>query len=77
MLNISLGAFKPLDIPQLRILCLVLYPILNRVIWFSGVLLRRENKIVMGGNIKTKCRTETEEKAIQRLPHLVICPIKS
>jgi hypothetical protein len=37
MLNISLGASRPFDIAQLRILCLVLYPIFNRVIWFSGV----------------------------------------
>jgi len=28
MLNIPLGASQPFDIPQLRILCLALYPIL-------------------------------------------------
>jgi hypothetical protein len=32
MLNIALGVSRPLDIPQLRILCLSLYPIFNRVI---------------------------------------------
>jgi hypothetical protein len=39
------------------------------------VLLRRRNKILMGGNMETKCGTETEVKAIQRLPHLGIHPI--
>ena len=29
----------PFDIPQLRILCLALCPIFNRVIWFSGIQL--------------------------------------
>jgi hypothetical protein len=33
-------------------------------------VLRRRNKILMGGN-----GTETEEKDIQRLPHLEIHPI--
>jgi hypothetical protein len=37
MLNIFLGASHAFGIPQLRILCLALYPIFNRVIWFSGV----------------------------------------
>jgi hypothetical protein len=32
-----LGASQPFGIPQLRILCLALYPIFNRVICFSGV----------------------------------------
>jgi hypothetical protein len=32
------------------------------------VLLRRGNKIVMRSNMETKCGTETEGKAIQRLP---------
>jgi hypothetical protein len=32
MLNISLGASQPFNIPQLRILCLALYPIFNMVI---------------------------------------------
>ena len=40
-----------------------------------SVLLRRWNKIVMGGNIETKCGAETEEKDIQRLPHLWIYPM--
>jgi hypothetical protein len=33
----------------------------------ASVLLRRGNKILMGGNTKTKCGTETEGKDIQRL----------
>jgi hypothetical protein len=33
-----------------------------------SVLLRRRNKILMGGNTETKCGAETEGKAIQRLP---------
>ena len=32
MLNISLGFSQPFDNPQLRILCLALYPPFNRVI---------------------------------------------
>jgi hypothetical protein len=32
-----LGASQLFGIPQLRILCLALYPIFNRVNWFSGV----------------------------------------
>jgi hypothetical protein len=39
------------------------------------VLLRRGNKIPMGGD--TKCRADTEGKTIQRLPHLGIHPIYS
>jgi hypothetical protein len=39
------------------------------------VILRRGNKILMGGNRVTKYGTETEGKAIQRLPHLEIHPI--
>jgi hypothetical protein len=35
--NSSLGASQPFGIPQLRILCLILYPIFNRDSWFSGV----------------------------------------
>jgi hypothetical protein len=34
----------------------------------ASVLLRRGDKILTGGNMKTKCGTETEGKAIQRLP---------
>jgi hypothetical protein len=41
------------------------------------VLLRRGNKIHMGGDTETKCGVETEGKAIQRLPHLGIHPIYS
>jgi hypothetical protein len=32
----------------------------------ASVLLRRENKILKGGNTETKCGAETEGKAIQR-----------
>ena len=42
---------------------------------YASVLLRRGNKILTGGNMKTKCGVETEGKAIQRLPHLWIHPI--
>jgi hypothetical protein len=35
------------------------------------------NKILIGGNMVTKCGTETEGKAIQRLPQLGIHPISS
>ena len=37
-------------------------------------LLRRENKIPMGGDTETKGGAETEGKAIQRLPHLGSIP---
>jgi hypothetical protein len=30
----------------------------------ASVLLRRENKILVGGNMETKCESETEGKAI-------------
>jgi hypothetical protein len=33
-------------------------------------VLRRGNKILKEGNMETKCRAETEGKAIQRLPHI-------
>jgi hypothetical protein len=39
------------------------------------ILLRRGNKISMGGVTETKYRAETEGKTIQRLPHLGIHPI--
>jgi hypothetical protein len=35
--ELFLGASQPFGIPQLIILCLALYPIFNRVIWFFGV----------------------------------------
>ena len=41
----------------------------------ASVLFRMVNKILTGGNVGTKCGAETEEKAIQRLPHLEIHPI--
>ena len=41
----------------------------------TSVLLRRGNKIPMGGDTETKCGPETEGKAIQRLPYLGIHPI--
>jgi hypothetical protein len=43
----------------------------------KSVLLRRGNKIPMGGVPETKCGTETEKKAIQRLFHLGNHPIYS
>jgi hypothetical protein len=41
----------------------------------DSLLLRRRNKILMGGNMETKYGAETEGKAIQRLIHLGIYPI--
>jgi hypothetical protein len=41
----------------------------------TSVLLRRGNKIPMGGDTETKCGTETEGKAIHRLPHMGIHPV--
>jgi hypothetical protein len=41
----------------------------------ASVFLRRGNKILMGGNMETKCGAETKGKAIQRLLYLVIHPI--
>jgi hypothetical protein len=38
-------------------------------------LLRMENKIPMEGVTETKFRAKTEERTIQRLPHLGIHPI--
>jgi hypothetical protein len=40
----------------------------------TSVLLRRGRKIPMGGDTETKCGTETEGMAIQRLPHMGIHP---
>jgi hypothetical protein len=40
-------------------------------------LVRRLNKILNRGNMVTKCRVETEGKAIQRLPYQRIHPIYS
>jgi hypothetical protein len=42
----------------------------DRKVW----MLQWGNKILTGGNIKTRYGAETEEKAIQRLPHLGIHP---
>ena len=38
----------------------------------TSILLRKGNKIPMEGVTETKCRAETEEMTIQRLPHLGI-----
>jgi hypothetical protein len=43
----------------------------------TSLLLRRGNKMPMGGDRETKCGAETEGKAIQRLPHLEIHSIYS
>jgi hypothetical protein len=43
----------------------------------ASVLLRRWDKILTGRNMETKYAAETEEKAIQRLPHLGIHLINS
>ena len=41
------------------------------------ILLRRRNKIPMGGVTETKCGAGTEGITIQRLPHLGIHPINN
>jgi len=41
----------------------------------TSILLRKGNKIPMGGDTEIKCGAETEGKTIQRLPHLGIHPI--
>jgi hypothetical protein len=38
---------------------------------------KKENTTLTGANTETKCRTETEENDIQRVPHLEIHPIYS
>jgi hypothetical protein len=43
----------------------------------ASVLLRRVNKIFIGGKMETKCGAETKGKAIQRLSHLGIHPLYS
>jgi hypothetical protein len=43
----------------------------------ASVLLRRGNKILIGGNTETKCGAESEGKATQRLPYVAIYPIHS
>jgi hypothetical protein len=44
---------------------------------YTSVLLRRGNKIPMGGDSETKCGVETEGKTSQRLYYLGIHPIYS
>jgi hypothetical protein len=44
---------------------------------YTSFLLRRGNKIPMEGVTETKFGAETEEKTIQRLPHLGIQPINN
>jgi hypothetical protein len=39
-----------------------------------SILLRKGNKMLAGTNMETKCRAETEGKAIQRQSHLRIHP---
>jgi hypothetical protein len=41
----------------------------------ASVLLKRGNKILMGGNMQTNCGSEIEEKVIQELTLLGIHPI--
>jgi hypothetical protein len=43
----------------------------------ASVLLRRVNKILIGGNMVTKSGAKTEGKAIKRMPYLGIHPIYS
>jgi hypothetical protein len=41
----------------------------------ASILPKTKNKMLIGGDMETKCGAETEGKAIQRLPHLGIHPI--
>jgi hypothetical protein len=41
----------------------------------TSILLRRGDKKLMEGVTETKCRAETEEMTIHRLPHLELYPI--
>ena len=43
----------------------------------TSVLLKKGNKIEMGGDTEIKCETETDRITIQRLPHLGIHPINN
>jgi hypothetical protein len=43
----------------------------------TSALLRCGIKIHMGGDTETKCRTESERKALQRLSHMQNYPIYS
>ena len=43
----------------------------------ESLLLSRGSKMPMGGDTETKCRADTERKAIKRLSHLRIYPIDS
>jgi hypothetical protein len=43
----------------------------------TSILLRRGNKILMGGVTETKCGAETEGMITQRLPYLGNHPIKN
>jgi hypothetical protein len=54
-------------------LYLLLFSQVVDIVYFKNmhvVLLRRQNKISMGGDTETKCGAETEGKAIQRLLNL-------
>jgi hypothetical protein len=43
----------------------------------ASVYFRKVNKMLTGGNMETTCGTETEERAMHRLPYLGIHPIYS
>jgi hypothetical protein len=43
----------------------------------ASVLLRRGNKMLTGGSMETKCGSEMEGKAVQRLPYMWIYHIYS
>jgi len=43
----------------------------------ASVLLKRGNNILTGGNIEKTCDVDTEQKVIQRLPHMSIHPTYS
>jgi hypothetical protein len=58
MLNTPTGASQPFKIPQLRILCLALYPIFkNRDIWFSPKKIEAVQK-----SLPTTTKTKTQKQ---------------
>jgi hypothetical protein len=60
-----------------KLLASAVYTLTCADYFLTSLLVRRGNKILTEGNMQTKCRAETEGKAIQRLPYLGIYPIYS
>jgi hypothetical protein len=73
MLIASLGVSQPFSIPQLRIFCLALNPIFNRVIWLSELYLL-EFFVYIGNKPSLRCRIG---KDLFPICVLLFCPIDS